>query len=186
MRTRFSTPKKHNGLFSFLKFFVLFKYAKILDIHCIKNHRFNTCQNLGVFHTNQVFGRRKILDLFDLSKSLGFWVQRFLLTLYANPMSNTVKIFGYFIRTSFLTPKPHDVFAYQNLGVFKEYKDFGLTSYQNPRFNTCQILGVFRKNHDFERLIFDEKQTNKQKQGLLDLSRFLGFLRVQKLWAYIV
>ena len=36
--------------------------------------------------------------------------------------------------------------ACQNLGDFKECKDFGLTSYQNLRFNTCQNLWVFQKN----------------------------------------
>ena len=79
------------------------------------------------------------------------------------PGLTPVKILGYFIRIRnsfffffffffFLTLKTHGQFACQNLGVFKEYKDFGLslTPYQNPRFNTCQNLGVFRnKNHVF-------------------------------------
>ena len=48
-----------------------------------------------------------------------------------------VKMSGYFIRTKFFDAKnPWPTFACQNLGIFEECKDFGLTLYQNSRFNT--------------------------------------------------
>ena len=41
-------------------------------------------------------------------------------------------------------------FTCQNLGIFKEYRDFGPMLYQNVRLITCQNRRVFQKNHIFD------------------------------------
>ena len=77
------------------------------------------------------------------------------------------KILGYFIRTMFIdAKKPMAYFACQNLGIFKENKDIGLTSYRNLRFSTCQKLGLFHKKQVFWR---------QKAHGLFCLSKCWDF-----------
>ena len=69
----------------------------------------------------------KILRLSKSTKILGLHRIEILSLAY-------VKILGYFIRTMFFdTKNPWPTFACQNLGIFKENRDFGPTVYKNVK-----------------------------------------------------
>ena len=131
----------------------LLKSTKVLGQHRIRILAFNTCQNLGLFHTNLVSWCQKTHGLLLLVKTLGFSKSAKILSLHCIkvPGLTPVEILGYFWRTRLLTLKTHCLCGLSKCWVFLREQRYAPTSYPNPSYNTRQNLGLFHKKHVFWR-----------------------------------
>ena len=119
LTTRFLTPKTH--CLCGLSKLGAFKEYKDIGPTSYPNPSFNTCQNLGLFHTNLVsWCQKKPHGLLLLVKTLGFSKSAKILGLHCIkvPGLTPVEILGYFWRTRLLTLKTHCLCGLSKCWVF--------------------------------------------------------------------